>query len=157
MFAGLSMLGVSALNSEITEINCLPASAPIRHPYRRERGAHDRLDAVHGHPTFSCILEAVLICSWCVLRIRLAAGRRPGEGVNARGSKCRRRRSCRLRGGERGQLRSRREAERQERRAADVLFGCHISVRNFILGGFRGKSLGKDMLARKKPPSYSVS
>jgi len=39
----------------------------------------------------------------------------------------------------------------------DVLFGCHISVKNFIFGGLKGKSGGKFKVALKNPPSYKVS
>ena len=35
----------------------------------------------------------------------------------------------------------------------DSLLGCHMGVMNFIFGGFRGKSSGKDKRALKKPPS----
>jgi hypothetical protein len=33
------------------------------------------------------------------------------------------------------------------------LLGCHISDKNFIFGGFNGKSCGNDMVARRKAPS----
>lgn len=37
--------------------------------------------------------------------------------------------------------------------ARDALFGCHMGVMKRSLGGLRGKSVGKDMRALKKPPS----
>lgn len=36
------------------------------------------------------------------------------------------------------------------------LLGCHICVRNFILGGWSGYSSGKLSLALKKPPSLDA-
>lgn len=40
--------------------------------------------------------------------------------------------------------------------ASDSLLGCHIWVRNFILGGWSGYSSGKLSLALKKPPSLNA-
>jgi len=37
------------------------------------------------------------------------------------------------------------------------IFGCHISVINFIRGGLSGYSFGNCKCALKKPPSYNVS
>lgn len=39
----------------------------------------------------------------------------------------------------------------------NLLFGCHISVMNFILGGRRGYSFGKSRCALKKPPSLKIN
>lgn len=36
------------------------------------------------------------------------------------------------------------------------LFGCQISVTNFILGGLKGYSLGKCKCALKNPPSLKI-
>lgn len=67
------------------------------HQQQKGTATHDRLDAVHGHPTLSSVLESVLICSWCMLRESSAVCARGGREGDERGSRCRRRRSCRLR------------------------------------------------------------
>lgn len=44
----------------------------------------------------------------------------------------------------------------KSRRKHYSLFGCHISVTNFIRGGLRGYSLGKCKCALKNPPSLKI-
>ena len=39
----------------------------------------------------------------------------------------------------------------------ELIFGCHIFVSNFILGGLNGYSPGIVMSTMKVPPSYGVS
>lgn len=74
------------------------------------------------------------------------------------GSRCTARHSCTLYaqvGDRSSQPVFKRRTESQG--AGSAPFGCHISVRNFILGGRSGKSGGKVMTARRNAPSYSES
>lgn len=82
-------------------------------------------------------------------RLRSHTGRPPAHAK----SRCTPLHSCKLRPPQSPHQQLMQKQEDSEEEEEDVLFGCHISVRKRILGGRRGKSGGKDMTARRKPPS----
>ena len=43
--------------------------------------------------------------------------------------------------------------DKKDNQNNNILFGCHISVKKRILGGFNGYSFGNVRFALKKPPS----
>lgn len=150
------MLGVSAERREITEINWREECANLMSNYfrfQRRRRAYDRFNAVNWHPSLSSILVSILINSRGMLKdqqvSRISTKRREFE-FDAQGSKCKLLHSCRL---IHNVLSVSSLSTELERGRENSLFGCHISVKNFILGGLRGKSCGKLRVARKKPPS----
>jgi hypothetical protein len=51
------------------------------------------------------------------------------------------------------QIRSNGSKEEKRSNKTHLLFGCHISVINFIRGGRKGYSFGKCRCALKNPPS----
>lgn len=108
---------------------------------RAKKGTHDRLDRVHRQPAFARVLVAVLVDS------RLM---QDGDADLAVAVDC----------AETAQISvsiSFSSFVDQEERESAALFGCHISVMKRSLGGRSGKSGGKVICARRKPPSYSVS
>lgn len=120
-------------------------TACLREGEERER-THDRLDRVDGQPPLSGVLVPVLV------RARLVQDRDAQFSVLVH---CARRRGW---GRERSAISTKfRPPPANPTARGHSPFGCHISVRNFILGGRRGKSGGKVMTARRNAPSYSES
>lgn len=130
---------------------------------------HNAFHAVNRQPTLSCVFKSVLICTGCVLAMQCNVSHiaaRIDERVASRGrretkyeqeSKYKHLHWCRLHMRTQHVSRVILAPTYQQHERSNVLLGCHISVKNFIFGGLNGKSIGNDMVALKKPPSYKVS
>lgn len=177
--AGELMSGVSCDRSEMTEMSCachVESVSSSRHHERPRTRGEGRWSASRGVSRLHAALgpdarrqrhrdenaQSTRPCARATSarsRPRTRTGPRP---AHAR-SRCTARRSCRLRGhAARGCSLVSGDlllaaAEVRVVGQGGALLGCHISVRNFILGGRSGKSGGKVSVARRKPPSYSVS